>query len=967
MTLSLRSIRCHLRIPILNEPAHCAPQRPRDQSTSAPIKNDKSLAIQSGQGKGEVRKVHEVDMEERGGTAPNGQVLPDWLTYLSYVTTINDMPYTVETIAALPLTYYGPSIPLGDGWTYGGLTSPTGTIGLAPPATARATATATEDTTEAQTTPQAAEGQSETMGIETTSSQYSSSSAAPSSSNPSSISDPRTTTSVLSTTSTLAASASSSTQTRASRSGTVSVVSSSTSTTTEPPLIPFTAEPTPSASSSESGENTGRNLLAPLLATLLPLGIILLIILFLYCIYQKNRHSRDSGVFGALRHPFGPSRFTKLPRESDTVPSTAAAATGNVGEKRSRGDPTLLGGMKSPDEKSALLPGFTAQHHRSSSSISSNIEHERRDEAQVDDELRDLARQNQSLLQRLTLGLGWLTPSNNSSSTSIPKAGTNKGRVASGNTLEKGGGGSRIFSSEASAIAAGVFGWGRARTGQTQGTGGGGAVGHTPSTASSAGYERVLDDDQLFYLPPRNQSSTGSRSRTGSATGSPSIPTTGTSSNSNTQSNRYSGQRRSWINPNALLREEDGEASGSRTFSVGVPETPGLEDVDLGDGYVHAGDHDRDHPHGSEFEKIAERVERVSEHGRTRWSNTGERMRFPIPPGLGLYDEGTFGEASRRRSNYLGLADEGRRESYMSGDTQYYSAHSRSSEDHPTPVADFTPPSSGDPIPRDSEGYRHASVSASGSHPATPTRPPRSFDHSSVSLLSPGGGSNESPIRLISPFASPSRYDSPRTDENGQASAARVRMSYLFSPTPEPRRSEDPGVSGNDSRGSGGDELREKRRSYLGQPLIDDTLRSTHERIGEFGEPLKYSALLSPTLVPSGSSPHSSETGSLGLVPSNTHTHSSSSRYSHATSGSGQGSTKDLSEVSHEQVLRGQRSKGRLVRASVIGGMTAESSSGGGGGGGQAGEEENLRVSTRLSSEMTAVGEGGKWFARWRG
>ncbi|KAJ7066920.1 hypothetical protein C8F01DRAFT_1340935 [Mycena amicta] len=50
--------------------------------------------------------------------------LPAWLSY----TTIT-LPQTTQTsLVFLPLTYYGPSIPLDSDWTYGGLTSPVSTL-----------------------------------------------------------------------------------------------------------------------------------------------------------------------------------------------------------------------------------------------------------------------------------------------------------------------------------------------------------------------------------------------------------------------------------------------------------------------------------------------------------------------------------------------------------------------------------------------------------------------------------------------------------------------------------------------------------------------------------------------------------------------------------------------------------------------------------------------------------------------
>ncbi|KAJ7149808.1 hypothetical protein C8R43DRAFT_1006669, partial [Mycena crocata] len=51
------------------------------------------------------------------------QALPPWLSF----TTITEPQTTQTTLLYLPLTYYGPSIPLNSDWTYGGLTSPAST------------------------------------------------------------------------------------------------------------------------------------------------------------------------------------------------------------------------------------------------------------------------------------------------------------------------------------------------------------------------------------------------------------------------------------------------------------------------------------------------------------------------------------------------------------------------------------------------------------------------------------------------------------------------------------------------------------------------------------------------------------------------------------------------------------------------------------------------------------------------
>ncbi|KAH0585609.1 hypothetical protein J132_06789 [Termitomyces sp. J132] len=66
------------------------------------------------------------------------QVFPPWLTAVP--TTLfdgNGAPTATETtVLFLPLTYYGPSIPLGPDWTYGGLTSPATTSTILPVTTA---------------------------------------------------------------------------------------------------------------------------------------------------------------------------------------------------------------------------------------------------------------------------------------------------------------------------------------------------------------------------------------------------------------------------------------------------------------------------------------------------------------------------------------------------------------------------------------------------------------------------------------------------------------------------------------------------------------------------------------------------------------------------------------------------------------------------------------------------------------
>ncbi|KAF5365294.1 hypothetical protein D9758_005476 [Tetrapyrgos nigripes] len=62
------------------------------------------------------------------------QELPSWFTISTTILTdaAGNPTATSESLLYLPLTYYGPSIPLGSLWTYGGLTSPASTSSTTP-------------------------------------------------------------------------------------------------------------------------------------------------------------------------------------------------------------------------------------------------------------------------------------------------------------------------------------------------------------------------------------------------------------------------------------------------------------------------------------------------------------------------------------------------------------------------------------------------------------------------------------------------------------------------------------------------------------------------------------------------------------------------------------------------------------------------------------------------------------------
>ncbi|KAI1783873.1 hypothetical protein LXA43DRAFT_1044864 [Ganoderma leucocontextum] len=125
------------------------------------------------------------------------QVFPSWLTLSTALVTLPDGSVsTSSTILRLPLTYYGPSIPLGtDGvWTYGGLTSPPLTTSPSTSATPTSTSSVSSIITSAPSA-------SSTLAPTSTSASSSSTSASSSSTSTSSLS---TSTSVIPTTSTAA-------------------------------------------------------------------------------------------------------------------------------------------------------------------------------------------------------------------------------------------------------------------------------------------------------------------------------------------------------------------------------------------------------------------------------------------------------------------------------------------------------------------------------------------------------------------------------------------------------------------------------------------------------------------------------------------------------------------------------------------------------------------------------------------
>ncbi|KAF7311974.1 hypothetical protein MIND_00209100 [Mycena indigotica] len=110
------------------------------------------------------------------------QELPPWLSY----TTIT-LPQTTETsVVFLPLTYYGPSIPLDSDWVYGGLTSPVSTSTPASSSIPLTSSSALSSSTPLSTAPPSSSSPSQSSVLSSAISSSSVSSTSPTTTSPSS-------------------------------------------------------------------------------------------------------------------------------------------------------------------------------------------------------------------------------------------------------------------------------------------------------------------------------------------------------------------------------------------------------------------------------------------------------------------------------------------------------------------------------------------------------------------------------------------------------------------------------------------------------------------------------------------------------------------------------------------------------------------------------------------------------------
>jgi len=435
---------------------------------------------------------------------------------------------------------YGPSIPLGPDWTYGGITSP-----------------AAEEST---ISPPLATTTIDPIGEV--------SSVASASAEPSLPAEPSS--------SPVAATMSQSPVSEAilnplqTGAGPLEAAPTSASVTQSlsSPLVIGLSTNSPSATSSDAIETTqstpqptqstqsSSNKLLPLLpAILVPLLVAaLLLLLLIYCFRRRERSKAGyTTAIGASSGGFGgwlTSSFARRANGSGEVFTSAWTQVPEVKPEVSPISPVSAEAWNKSQDRSALL-GFIPNHHRTSSSIDvarpiEAVPAQSIVVAASEEELEVMADRNQSLLRRLNLGLGWLSAASLVSS----KGSGSKSRIASGFTLEKGNGGTGALGVPEETESE------KTESADKSGT----ASGTKETTSGSASASAAaLSNEQLFYRPPQDSiSSRGSTSSRGSPRkGFFSRFKTETSSK---KSKRSSGpSRKSWISYDVVPEGEEGE------------------------------------------------------------------------------------------------------------------------------------------------------------------------------------------------------------------------------------------------------------------------------------------------------------------------------------------------------------------------------------------------------------------------
>jgi hypothetical protein len=481
---------------------------------------------------------------------------------------------------------YGPSIPLGPDWTYGGITSP--------PVGQESTEPAPPSTTTTESIP----GDSQSAEPSQSPTQLTSTDIASPSSSPNPL------------------------QTGAGPIGTIPSSVIGSQSFSSPSVIGTSSSTSPTTSSAGPVVNTqssrptesappfnSRKLLPLLPAILVPLLVaIILLLLLIYCCRRRDRSKAGyTTAIGASSGGFGGWLTSSFARRANgsgerfTSAWTPVPETDQAVERKDTSpiSPVSAENWSKSHERSALL-GFIPNHHRTSSSIDVARPTEITEEIapavpeKTEEELEIMADRNQSLLRRLNLGLGWLSVASLVSS----KGSGSKSRIASGFTLEKGNGGT------------GALGVPKEETEseKSQSADKSGTSGMKTTSGSANASAAALSNEQLFYRPPHD--STSSRGSTPSIRGSPRRgffsrfkPET-----SSKKSKRSSGpSRKSWMSYDVVPEGEEGELlrEGSEGMSIAVPRTP----------------------------SSVEGNKRLS-GGMTRWDSR-ERLRFPHPPGPG--------------------------------------------------------------------------------------------------------------------------------------------------------------------------------------------------------------------------------------------------------------------------------------------------------------------------------------------
>jgi hypothetical protein len=630
---------------------------------------------------------------------------------------------------------YGPSIPLGPDWTYGGITSPP-----ADPASTEVPPLTTTSEFVSEASPSAEPSPSP---VQPTTTQL--------------ISPPATSLPTLDPLQTgagpLGTVPSSASVSQSFSSPLVIGLTSESPTPTLPTANESTLSPQPTQSSPPSSSN---NLLPLLPAILVPLLVaIIILLLLIYCFRRRERSKAGyTTAIGASSGGFGGWLTSSFARRANgsgegfTSAWTQVPETDQVERKdTSPISPVSAENWAKSHERSTLL-GFIPNHHRTSSSIDVTRPEEAPEiPEKPEEELEVMADRNQSLLKRLNLGLGWLSVASLVSSGSGSKS-----RIASGFTLEKGNGGT-------GALGAPNEGSESEKTESADKSGSGSGMKETTSGSASAS-AAALSNEQLFYRPPHD--STSSRGSTSSRSPRRGFFSRFKTETSSKKSKRSSGpSRKSWMSYDVVPEGEEGEGlrEGSEGMSIAVPRTP----------------------------SSIEGSKRLS-GGMTRWDSR-ERMRFPRPPGTSAGGE-RESLISTEYVPHLNTADD-----------RYHSAESSYS------------------LPSASDEGRQPTISL-----VNPAHQPFQSDQSNFARPA------------LSPFGSKESFSPALVHSQTPSTSDKIHLQDLF--TASPGRPSIDSDQGNSASGHG------NRRSFAGQPMIDDTLLhgGAYKGLGgidEFGQTMR--------------------------------------------------------------------------------------------------------------------------------